>query len=141
MKTILAIAVVLATSVGVVYAGERELVRSCNCTAGGLPSQETHDWYVQVGVFTERDAADALIEQLTRRGLRAESYPAGWLWTAQPFDGPWYEQGPFVVVSWSRPTRKAATRLLRRYRKVVPDAFVRQFLMCPDESYDERYPS
>jgi hypothetical protein len=112
-----------------VRAGDRWLVINCACNVGGGGTPESRDWYVQLGVFTDRDRADAFEEAAIARGLVAATFGAGWI-----NRGDSLAHGPWVVVSRPYPTPAAARRARARYRTLAGDAIVRQFLTCPDEA-------
>ncbi len=132
MRSIFVIGLVLVLGAATASSGVRDddrwLVHNCACNVGGGGTPESRDWYVQLGVFTDRDRADAFEEAALARGLRAFTSGAGWLDGDDALD-----HGPWVVVSRAYTTRSTARRALARYRKVAPDAFVRRFLTCPDE--------
>ncbi len=126
---ILTLAVSAAPTSAGVRAGDRWLVSNCACTVGGAGTSESRDWYVQLGVFTDRDRADVYEEAAIARGLQARTYGAGWI-----NHGDSLAHGPWAVVSRPYPTRAAAMRAKARYRAFAADVIVRQFLTCPDEA-------
>lgn len=132
MRSVLVIGVVLALQVGTASSGirkdDRWLVSNCMCNVGGGGSPESRAWYVQLGVFHDRDRADELEAALTARGLLATTYGAGWLTTADTLaDGPW------VVVSRPYASRAYARNASKRYGRAVDGTLVRRFVTCPDE--------
>jgi len=133
MRSVLVVGVVLVLAVGTASSGVREddhwLVSSCSCNVGGGGSPESRAWYVQLGVFHDRDRADELEAALNGRGLVATTYGAGWLTDANALaDGPW------VVVSRPYASRAYARSASRRYGRAVDGTLVRRFVTCPDEA-------